>query len=725
MIGLSDTALEWLEVVLGTAWECVVNATFPAFLLAVAVLLIQWTSSRWLRPAQLGLLWGIVLVRLMLPAAPQSAFSLQKLLPADDASMSVDPWTQTHDAPAPAGDMAPGNFHSAPPTIVGASFVEQAMDWLPLIWLIGFVLILCGTVSRYLLFAVRLKWSPPTTDPRLLKLIDESRLRLHVRHKVRTIVTDAVRQPAVMGIWWPKLLLPPHVVKLSDADLQMVLLHELAHVCRWDLAVNWVLLIVRAVHWPNPVCWLAAARFLNLREQSRDAMVLRAFDDDARHAYSSLLVTLAGQNGAPQRWRVILPAMLPGLVCGLFEKRALASRLKAIRRADSRQPVWQTALATVLLAAALVAGCTDPTAAAAIPETPRIDAATQAAMERGLRWAKTGRDRNAVGAFEELETHSYDITTAVKRIAEIHEVDADTAVDAARLQTLCLIGQWAGAPQSEAETGNPTATVRTDGDRRLLDVLAGPTAQQHVARQIAAWEQSGMAQITVEFKMVNSPIDLASRGYVEWDSFSTTTAPLPQPETSSHTTTSVTATSAIEQRLPYMTTVVPESKLRRIVDLFRHEGRRSFAFAPKITMFNGQSATIIDQTMRPFVTGVRLVNGQREPQIDVCPDGFEMQLHPVLSADRTRTQLSGRALLSALLEVQTASTQFADGPVTIQVPHVQRRLIDFQTSLRDGDSLVVACPPSGDSQNYFYLLLKPRLLLDAEIGPLAGMLAAP
>lgn len=60
-------------------------ATFPlalhaascAALLAVVVLVVDLALRRWLSAAQLGLLWGLVLLRLCLPVVPTSTLSLE------------------------------------------------------------------------------------------------------------------------------------------------------------------------------------------------------------------------------------------------------------------------------------------------------------------------------------------------------------------------------------------------------------------------------------------------------------------------------------------------------------------------------------------------------------------------------------------------------------------------------------------------------------------------
>ena len=60
---------------------------------------------------------------------------------------------------------------------------------------------------------------------------------------------DELQQPALMGLVRAKLLLPTHVSDLDDDQIRMIMLHELAHVRRCDIAINWMLVVIRAIHW--------------------------------------------------------------------------------------------------------------------------------------------------------------------------------------------------------------------------------------------------------------------------------------------------------------------------------------------------------------------------------------------------------------------------------------------------------------------------------------------
>ncbi|MFO1093259.1 MAG: M56 family metallopeptidase [Planctomycetaceae bacterium] len=724
MNALLDTFFDALCEVMYFAWLCAVETPLAAALLAAVVFAIQLTCARWLRPAQLGLLWSVVLLRLMLPAVPQSPLSLQNLLRTTE--------TPPLAVAAPHSEWPPVNtsdFQRIPPAvpvpaaIAEESLFDQILNWLPLVWELGCFAILAGTTLRYLFFAFRLRRDGTASDPRLLQLLEDCHARLRIRRPVRLVITTRVRQPAVLGVWRPKLLLPPHVAALGDADLRLVLLHELAHVRGWDVAVNWLLLVVRAVHWANPVCWLAASRFLNLREQARDEMVLRASAEDVRHDYSALLLTLAAHYGQPARWRVMLPSLLPQLVCGLFEKQAIAARLKAIR-ARRVQPRWQFVAAGLLICGAVVCGGTDP-----LPPTlaliPAIDPVIQAAVQNGA--LQLQHDDGTSRPSSPLESRTYDITDAVRQIAAIHEVHIEVAADWARGCIANAFAKQSSPPRQSADTTQPltpSATLRVDAERRLIDVVASASNHERIAQWIPAWELSGMLQVCVEVRFFGSPIDVGQTGQVTWKSLLAPTSALPPRAKSPAATASVTGASTIEQRLATMTAIVDPPAMQRLTELFQQDARSNVMFAPKITMFNGQAGTVTSEVQRPFVTGIRLVDGRREPQIEVCPDGLEVELQPVIAANQTSTRITGRVILSSIIDVKTTSTQLIDGPVTIQLPSVERRIIDFNSDLRDGETLLVGCPPPSDKEGFFYVALTARLISETDAGLVSVLPAA-
>ncbi len=85
--------------------------------------------------------------------------------------------------------------------------------------------------------------------------------------------------------------------------------------------------------------------------------------------------------------------------------------------------------------------------------------------------------------------------------------------------------------------------------------------------------------------------------------------------------------------------------------------RSNVLTAPKVTMFNGQSATISDQTQRSFVSGqvANVAPGAVgfSPVISTVPDGVFLQVSGVVSADRRYVRLSITPNFSTVISIQT------------------------------------------------------------------------
>lgn len=91
--------------------------------------------------------------------------------------------------------------------------------------------------------------------------------------------------------------------------------------------------------------------------------------------------------------------------------------------------------------------------------------------------------------------------------------------------------------------------------------------------------------------------------------------------------------------------------------------RANLLFAPKITMFNGDLATITDSTQRPFVASLQPTVGAFSvgfaPVISVINDGITLSVQAVASADRRFVRLAVSPNFNNLIEIQTFA--FASG----------------------------------------------------------------
>lgn len=121
-------------------------------------------------------------------------------------------------------------------------------------------------------------------------------------------VSDLVRVPAALGFFKPVVVLPAWAVReLSSEELHTIVLHEAAHLQRWDDWTNLLQKVLRAVLFFHPAVWWIDNRLAIEREMSCDDMVL-ARSRSARQ-YAACLVSLAEKTQAHRSLALVQAAV--------------------------------------------------------------------------------------------------------------------------------------------------------------------------------------------------------------------------------------------------------------------------------------------------------------------------------------------------------------------------------------------------------------------------------
>jgi beta-lactamase regulating signal transducer with metallopeptidase domain len=159
----------------------------------------------------------------------------------------------------------------------------QRLHWrgvAALFWLAGMAG-LCGVVAFRARLTRRMIAGAAGTDE-FSGLLEKCASRLGIRRRVALKLSGAAATPAVCGLFRPAILLPEALAgRLSAAQLEAVLLHELAHVRRGDPWVNYGQALLQIVYFYNPLLWLANAAIRRAREEAVDELVLVALAEEA------------------------------------------------------------------------------------------------------------------------------------------------------------------------------------------------------------------------------------------------------------------------------------------------------------------------------------------------------------------------------------------------------------------------------------------------------------
>ena len=711
-LSLCELFLSWSEEVFALAFAAGVLAG-P---LAAVVLAVNMFCRRWLSARQMGFLWGLVLLRLLLPVAPSSSLSLQNLPSFAESrqaepSALIRPLDSYSDVPRyakPLPAAGPYADASSPPpatrTFDVFSAVEGCLAILGQAWVFGAVAVSLGTMTAHLLFCRRLKSISPCEDPRLNALWDACRQQAGVRRIIPIVLTHHIEQPAVLGLFRTTLLLPEDTAGLGDRQLRMIMLHELAHVRRGHIAANWALLN----HPVNPlvesgllagrreVPELARAVMRRVRHPANGREVLARIRRTSADAHPP--ATIAADMASHSAAHLSLVSSPPS------SASAVRNRLKALPSAGMERSRWHAAAVAALVALTAVCGLTD----ASIPD-PTPDHSFEWLPNAGHYWKNSApADWLRQGP---LETRTYDVGNALKRIAE----DARSE-EIARLELRSLAAHIAAGAEGRFDAlVNDQQWVKESVslDGTALTVKASPRAHAEIARNLAAWEQSGLAQICVETRFISGPEDIASALGISWrylEAFSDEEDE-EAPVRNNQGMPVVRAKAGVEDYLPIAVARLNEQQTRALLLAAQNNRVTNLLQAPKVTLINGQRATVLDQTQTPFVVGIQdSKSGAEDAKIAVIDEGIKLNLRTMLSTDAAQVQLEARIELSEIKGVGKVSAMFHGETTTIQIPRVKRCRIDVSSEIDDGQSLLIGCIPAYEEQKFFYVLMTARIL---------------
>ncbi len=114
---------------------------------------------------------------------------------------------------------------------------------------------------------------------------------LGIHRPVRVLSSRDTTIPFSWGVFRPVVVLPVSSIEWSYTQKSCIMMHELAHIARWDYPIHLLVEIVRVLYWPNPLVWYAARRNAMERERACDDFAVRR--GTPSRIYASHLIQIA------------------------------------------------------------------------------------------------------------------------------------------------------------------------------------------------------------------------------------------------------------------------------------------------------------------------------------------------------------------------------------------------------------------------------------------------
>lgn len=126
---------------------------------------------------------------------------------------------------------------------------------------------------------------------REMRAVRKSAVPMALGLPIPAMSSSALMEPGVFGVRHPVLLLPEGIVdRLTPAQLNAVLAHEMCHVRRRDNLTAAIHMAVEAIFWFYPLAWWIRARLIEERERACDEAVLQFGSDAEIYAEGILTV---------------------------------------------------------------------------------------------------------------------------------------------------------------------------------------------------------------------------------------------------------------------------------------------------------------------------------------------------------------------------------------------------------------------------------------------------
>lgn len=307
--------------------------------------------------------------------------------------------------------------------------------------------------------------------------------RMRIDREIGLGVLARDTSPLTVGLFRPRVLLPPAAASWTPDRRRAVLCHELAHVRRNDARIQVLTQVACTLYWFNPLIWMAAAALRRERERACDDDVLR--HGATPSAYAACLLDVA---------RLVEHGRRPSAALAMARSSELEGRLLAVLADRPRRPARATRafVPLVTLACAVAAlgaapmhdrpapGATTPSAAAWSPisaEPPEAVTGSVDALVAALADSSPGVREKAALALA-LQSGPEVVEPLIRALA-----DTDSQVREKAAMGLALRRDPRSVEPLLAAMADPDSQVRekaalalgTTGDRRARAALEAAT----------------------------------------------------------------------------------------------------------------------------------------------------------------------------------------------------------------------------------------------------------
>ncbi|MGX7632460.1 M56 family metallopeptidase [Bacillus thuringiensis] len=361
----------FINVYLPHFFDWLIETSIMASILVGLILCIKVLFRNKLTPRWQYMLWIILIIRLVLPWSPDSSYSIYSVLTYknDDAFISsrnpvaiflskermqelkgIDDTKVLTKEDTYTSSSTRTNQANKTQTHNNEKQEDETVPFYTIciyIWLTGVILLSFATFIMNRRLLLYIKKQPVITDEKIVRIFEKSKQSMSVHRDIPLLVSGKVSSPTVFGFIRPKLLLSTVYMKILDEQqLRYIFHHELAHIKRRDVGVNWLMHGLLILNWFNPILWYAYSCMREDQELACDALALTCIDSKEQIAYGHTIISLLEHYSGYYQ--------VPGVANFSKNKRMLKKRILMIKNFKKKSYRWSALGAVAVIAVSSV-----------------------------------------------------------------------------------------------------------------------------------------------------------------------------------------------------------------------------------------------------------------------------------------------------------------------------------------------------------------------------------
>lgn len=280
----------------------ILQRSLVAGVLILVIVVVRAVFLNRLPKRAFPVLWGVVILRLLLPFAIDSSFSVYTLLHTENGGDTKIEISKKPSDGAPkvisgstsavifdtTSQQASSGLQGKADRLTGLTLFKEYEKICSGVWIVGIICFAAIFGTRYYWGLREFRTALPVENAFIENWLKDKKLR----RKIVVRTSDRITAPLTYGLWKPVILFPTKLINESSQRLEYVLWHEYIHIRRWHTALKILLMVAVCMHWFNPLVWVMYLLLNRDIELSCDEGVLQCLGEAARKDYANTLITM-------------------------------------------------------------------------------------------------------------------------------------------------------------------------------------------------------------------------------------------------------------------------------------------------------------------------------------------------------------------------------------------------------------------------------------------------